>query len=212
MICHYGSMTTLNALLRLFFASAFALIVLFCFKLGLKAIAFSALPACLAGYFGVTAWRVWKGTKPATSSAALIVCGLFMLLFGYKVYYELYLYGGSRYFRHGSEGSTQGNLGALRSALSIYYGDTEGGHPADLRELTVKRGLNAYISDIPKASTYHHPVSNDVQLMTSGEYSAGAFSDAGGWAYVVDGSTSVAGKLVVNCTHTDTRGRQFTSY
>src|SRR5216684_2042121 len=31
----------------------------------------------------------------------------------------------------GNEANTKGNLGALRSALSIYYGDTEGFYPAD---------------------------------------------------------------------------------
>ena len=33
------------------------------------------------------------------------------------------------------EGSAKGNLGSMRSAVSIYYADTEGSYPADLSVL-----------------------------------------------------------------------------
>src|SRR5436190_656992 len=39
--------------------------------------------------------------------------------------------------RKSQEGSTKGNLGSLRSAISIYYGDMEGQYPGDLNSLTV---------------------------------------------------------------------------
>lgn len=34
------------------------------------------------------------------------------------------------------EGAIKGNLGALRTAVSVYYGDTEGVYPTDLSVLT----------------------------------------------------------------------------
>ena len=39
--------------------------------------------------------------------------------------------------RKSGEGASKGNLGALRSAMSIYYGDLEGQFPGDLAALTV---------------------------------------------------------------------------
>ena len=61
------------------------------------------------------------------------------------------------------EGRTKGNLGALRSALSIYYGDKEGRYPASPAEL-----VPGYIRAIPAASlpgTGHVP-SAEVVILT----------------------------------------------
>ena len=48
--------------------------------------------------------------------------------------------------RKSKEGKTKGNLGALRSAISIYYGDMEGLFPNELRSLTVS---GKYLSPMP---------------------------------------------------------------
>jgi type II secretory pathway pseudopilin PulG len=42
------------------------------------------------------------------------------------------------------EGATKGNLGVMRSALSIYYSDTEGTYPTDINALTP-----VYLNNIP---------------------------------------------------------------
>ena|ERR1019366_8721012 len=47
------------------------------------------------------------------------------------------------------EGVTKGNLGAIRSALSIYYGDNEGIYPAD--DLTSLTAGGRYLRRIPSA-------------------------------------------------------------
>jgi type II secretory pathway pseudopilin PulG len=49
------------------------------------------------------------------------------------------------------EGVTKGNLGALRSALSIYYSDNAGTYPTDINSLVQK-----YISRIPSAYVPPH--------------------------------------------------------
>jgi len=110
--------------------------------------------------------------------------------------------------RYSNEGATKGNLGAIRSALSIYYGDLEGQYPRDLSDLTA---AGKYLASLPRAKTpKYHPDSSAVQSLTSADAQLGRFSDAGGWAYVVSGSS--AGTVLVNCTHTDSRGNSWTSY
>src|SRR6188508_341827 len=48
-----------------------------------------------------------------------------------------------------NEANTKGNLGALRSALSIYYGDMEGWYPSDT--LVVLSVSNRYMATVPVA-------------------------------------------------------------
>src|SRR5213078_2584689 len=56
--------------------------------------------------------------------------------------------------RKSSEGASKGNLGALRSAMSIYYGDMEGTYPANMTALTIG---GKYLTVVPpaKAPNYH---------------------------------------------------------
>src|SRR5206468_6229263 len=60
--------------------------------------------------------------------------------------------------RKSSEGASKGNVGSIRSALSIYYGDMEGQYPADMASLTV---AGKYLSSVPsaKAPNYHSDTS-----------------------------------------------------
>src|SRR5271155_2367676 len=53
--------------------------------------------------------------------------------------------------RKSGEGASKGNLSALRSALSIYYGDMEGQYPAQLGALTTSGGK--FMTAIPPAKT-----------------------------------------------------------
>src|ERR1700733_7037164 len=48
-----------------------------------------------------------------------------------------------------NEANTKGNLGAMRSALSIYYGDMEGWYPTD--NLTTLTLSGRYMTTIPVA-------------------------------------------------------------
>jgi hypothetical protein len=105
--------------------------------------------------------------------------------------------------RKASEGSCKGNLGFMRSALSIYYGDLEGHYPSDLGSLSVG---GKYLKDIPRAATpRYHPDSDQVRYGASSD-------DQGGWLYNNTAGDPNFGTLLVNCTHTDTRGTVWTSY
>ncbi len=110
------------------------------------------------------------------------------------------------------EGRTKANLGTIRSALSIYYGDTEGWYPAvapgtNIASLSVG---SKYLQSIP-SSDLPKTLSNVGHASISTEVSAG--SDAGGWFYDNAGSTSSTwGRVAVNCSHNDLRGTGWSAY
>jgi prepilin-type N-terminal cleavage/methylation domain-containing protein len=108
--------------------------------------------------------------------------------------------------RKSSEGACKGNLGAIRSAISIYYGDMEGQYPATPEALTVG---GKYMSVLPaaKAPNYHP----DSAVVGLGSVIVN-INDAGGWAYDDEAASPTYGGLYVNCTHTDTKGSLWSRY
>ena len=108
--------------------------------------------------------------------------------------------------RKSSEGASKGNLGALRSAMSIYYGDLEGNYPSNITALTLG---GKYLSQLPnaKAPNYHADGAGVVLVSA-----AAAPSDAGGWYYNDTIGDANVGNVLVNCTHTDTKGSVWTGY
>lgn len=105
--------------------------------------------------------------------------------------------------RKAEEGGLQGNLGAVRSAISIYYADTDGVYPQSLGFLV----LNArYLKAMPTAKVpRQHEAS---ALVTAGA----AATDAGGWLYNDDAAHSRFGSAAVNCVHTDSKGSVWSAY
>lgn len=107
--------------------------------------------------------------------------------------------------RKSNEGATKGSLGALRSAIAMYYGDHEGNYPsADIvKELTEN---DKYINEIPYAyCPPHHGKSNNIITKDFDKN-----KDKGGWAYKADdeedGTGKVKGQIWVNCSCTDSKG------
>ena len=107
--------------------------------------------------------------------------------------------------RKSSEGASKGNLGAVRSALSIYYGDMEGQYPSAMSSLTI---AGKYMTVLPmsKAPNYHA----DSAAETQGALAS--LADGGGWFYVNAATDANLGSVLVMCTHTDTKGSVWTSY
>lgn len=107
--------------------------------------------------------------------------------------------------RKSSEGSSKGNLGALRSAMSIYYGDMEGQYPSTMGGLTIG---GKYMTGIPpaKAPNYHTDSSAETLFSVSG------IVDAGGWAFIDVATNANVSNVLVSCTHTDTKGTTWTGY
>ena len=114
--------------------------------------------------------------------------------------------------RKAHEGMTKGNLGAIRSALSIYYGDHEGRYPASLDELTVD---GKYLVRVPSAVTGKHDSTNGVVILDRVADEADLLRqvrDTGKWLYVADEDSPMFGTIVVDCTHTDSTGRVWHRY
>lgn len=115
------------------------------------------------------------------------------------------------------EGATKGNLGALRSASAIYYGDMEGLYPASLEAL-----IPRYLPAMPKTKLAEHKETDvwtayGADICTGGgqyedEIDASKLKDTGGWGYVADPEAKCWGKIFVDCTHVDTKGRSWPEY
>jgi prepilin-type N-terminal cleavage/methylation domain-containing protein len=100
------------------------------------------------------------------------------------------------------EGATKGNLGALRSAVSIYYGDKEGAWPDNL----TSTAFTAYINPIPPAKAT--PLGNSTAVSNvTGVPSAGG----SGWAYCTSAGSD-QGQVWCNSNSTDSKGSSFTTY
>lgn len=123
--------------------------------------------------------------------------------------------------RKSREGASKGSLGAMRSVLSIYYGDMEGQYPTDdLACLTVG---GKYINAIPNvhASDYHD-ASNSVDNNGNLGFAAIYMADWGHWVYWNSSDAGMVppagysehhwGDLWIGCAHTDTKGSFWTTY
>ncbi len=108
--------------------------------------------------------------------------------------------------RKSQEGASKGNLGAFRGAMSIYYADMDGQHPADPIALTV---AGKYLTAIPQAKTpnYH----SDGSAVLLGSMGVGP-TDVSGWIFDSVPSDFYYGQVWVNCTHTDTKGSVWSAY
>lgn len=108
------------------------------------------------------------------------------------------------------ENQAKGNLGALRSALSIFYGDKEGKYPSDLTELIPK-----YLARMPSLEVAGHPPSTTVRILKKVNDMNDIetrLKDTGQWAYVGDPNSRIAGTIVIDCTHVDNRGMKWFKY
>lgn len=123
------------------------------------------------------------------------------------------------------EASVRGNLGAVRSALSIYYGDQEGFYPSNLFVgLTTGARYMPQVGGVASLGNYDIPRnSNGNPGHKHGNVSAAsevlqvptiAASETGGEAllYVSFATAPTAGEVYINCIHTDTKNAQWTSY
>ncbi len=119
--------------------------------------------------------------------------------------------------RKANEGVTKGNLGAIRSAIIIYYSSQSGSYPNPVIDgptplsgslgyiLTMNNG--EFLSKMPPCYTppYHTSTLWVTILVSSPNELSGI---AGAWAYQTPSSTLLTdsrpfGDLWVNCTHTD---------
>ncbi|PIP82020.1 MAG: hypothetical protein CO113_00515 [Elusimicrobia bacterium CG_4_9_14_3_um_filter_62_55] len=143
--------------------------------------------------------RVWKDRRGRQHEGMIVVAIIGILAaIAMPKFAEL--------IRKSNEGATKGNLGAVRSALSIFYGDTRGVYPAHPALLTLE---GRYLAELPKAKTpQYHPDSNAVVLGLG----KSDLNDQGGWLFIADPADEDYGTMFVNCTHTDSKGVRWFAY
>jgi len=109
--------------------------------------------------------------------------------------------------RKSGEGASKGNLGSIRSAMSIYYGDMEGQYPSSLPALTIS---GKYLTEIPLAKTpsYHA----DTSAALGGTQAAFAGADLGRWYMDNVAGEANVGMVWVACSHTDSKGSVWSAY
>ncbi len=107
------------------------------------------------------------------------------------------------------EAATKGNVGALKSAASIYYGDWEGTWPTTL---AIENSFSQYMDVIPSVKV-GAPNNPDTDPSVNGDgvtYILRLTRPTGlgeGWAY--DSST---GNVYVNSVALDTKNQPYTTY
>ena len=101
--------------------------------------------------------------------------------------------------RKSGEGATKGNLGSLRSSLSIYYGDMEGQYPGSLTGLTVS---GKYLAAIPNLKTPNYHADSSAPL--GGSEAGFGGNDLGRWYFDNAGGDANIGTVWIACVHTDT--------
>jgi type II secretory pathway pseudopilin PulG len=103
------------------------------------------------------------------------------------------------------ESAVKGSLGTIRSAVSIYYSDTEGFWPAS--GVSLKNSLTLgmkYIDEIPRAALPKNgsvPADHMTAQQDIGDPIAATAEAATGWYYM-----TTSGRVAVNCSHNDTKG------
>lgn len=111
-----------------------------------------------------------------------------------------------------NEGQAKGSLGALRSALSIYYGDLEGRYPSSFADLTAG---GKYLTAVPRIRVHNHAETDTVTVykgVKDLDSLKAKLKDTGGWAYVADPNSPLLGNVVVDCKHVDSRGHPWADY
>jgi len=97
------------------------------------------------------------------------------------------------------ESSVKGSLGSVRSALSIYYSDTEGIFPTANNLGTALTTSAKYLKELPAIGLPRpadHQPPKKLETTTVGDWGTDY-----AWFY-----SSTEGHVAVNCTHTDTKG------
>jgi prepilin-type N-terminal cleavage/methylation domain-containing protein len=100
------------------------------------------------------------------------------------------------------ESAVKGSLGSVRSAVSIYYSDTEGVFPATGSLTSALTTGSKYLKEMPYIAIPkpgNHGNTNTV---------ANSVGDTGEWVY----PNSSEGHVAVNCTHTDTKGSTWSTW
>ena len=128
--------------------------------------------------------------------------------------------------RKSHEGKLKGTLGSLRSALAVYYADMEGQYPGDMNSLTLS---GKYMASLPtiRVPDFHAETAVIRHNLTPNAFGCGSgytlntgewifWSDAGALCGAAVPTTNDPphqnGDFWIACTHTDTKGSNWSTY
>ncbi|MFH1259400.1 MAG: type II secretion system protein [Elusimicrobiota bacterium] len=111
--------------------------------------------------------------------------------------------------RKSKEGATKGNLGSLRSAVTVYYAENEFYLPATSNATFVGNLCKKYLEAVPTAKLGQaqgvHTDSNNVTVRAT---FATVVTETGGWNYTTEDNS-----VVVDCAaHTDTKNTYISTW
>ncbi len=109
------------------------------------------------------------------------------------------------------EAATKGNMNSMRSAVSIYYGDTEGVYPGEL-DTSSAYLYSKYLETIPPVKATHSGIGSSINESPSGTAIAYTTNETisvsgTGWRY-----NSTNGHIFVNSSTTDSKGSPYSTY
>ena len=113
------------------------------------------------------------------------------------------------------EGRCKANLGTIRSALSIYYGDLEGWYPTKPNTLDSLTLNGRYLQVMPSADLPKTSNSAGHAATPQVTNAAPVEPTVGGWYYNNNTAALGAGswgQILVNCVHQDLRASVWSTY
>jgi uncharacterized RDD family membrane protein YckC/type II secretory pathway pseudopilin PulG len=110
------------------------------------------------------------------------------------------------------EGSVKAALGSVRAAGANYFASNSANYPAQLTDLVPKN-----LTQMPSLQLRDHPetsevVSYDASVCSGAGVDPAKLKDTGKWGYVADSSATCHGAIFIDCTHTDSKQKQWASY
>lgn len=107
------------------------------------------------------------------------------------------------------EATVMSNLGKLRSSIAVYYADHDGTYPGNLQDALSPEYLTVIPAvAIPSTSLTSNPGHAESSGVLQG--AEGGAGDGGPVWFYVDQGLSM-GRIMVNCSHFDSRGNMWTS-
>jgi len=109
------------------------------------------------------------------------------------------------------EAATKGNLNSMRSAISIYYGDTEGVYPGYL-DTSTGWSFSKYLENIPPVKATHSGIGLGISESPSGTavlHTTDEVISASGTGWRYNGNQ---GHVFVNSSVTDSKNVPYSTY
>lgn len=114
--------------------------------------------------------------------------------------------------REHEEARTKGALGAVRAALSIYYGDHEGTYPESFNELIPNYLRGVPFTQLPGTNCASGADIQFLKGVSTDDEIRDLLTSKGGYFYVYDENSKMHGYFGVNCKESDSKGNPWYLY